>query len=91
MSKELEGVCIAYADSKETGLEPRWLELRLYKTKEGKFLCERKEISTVQGESTRESSKHASNEKEVIEFFGHGWVSKALYAEAGIEDVEVIE
>ena len=74
--------------SRSTG---RWTELRLFRTKGGKFVCERVGYSQWQGEHDRHEAAVVATEAAVIEFFGLGWLAKALYAEAGIAAVEDVE
>lgn len=43
------------------------------------------------GRKNRYSGAVCETEAEVIKFFGHGWLAKELYENAGIEDAEEIE
>ena len=74
-----------------SGSVGRWAELRLYRTKGGKYVCEQVGRTQWQGEHDRHSGAVCETESEVQKFFGHGWLAKELYEEAGIEAVEVIE
>lgn len=65
----------------------RWTNLTLYKTKGGKYVCEREGKTQWQGERNRSEAVVCTTEAEVIKFFGHGDVAKELYSAAGIEDV----
>lgn len=69
----------------------RWFELTLYRTVGGKYVCAKKDISRWDGERSRYAADVCDDLDGVIAFFGHGWVSKDLYASAEIEDVELIE
>lgn len=85
------GECIASATSKDPYKGGRWTNLRLYRTKGGKYICEQEGVTQYQGERDRRSGAVCTTEAEVIAFFGHGWLAKELYYEAGIKDVEEIE
>lgn len=79
------------ARSDYSGATGRWSELRLYRTKGGKFVCEQIGRTQWQGEHDRYSGAVCDDEAGVQEFFGHGWLAKELYEEAEIEAVEIIE
>ena len=79
------------ASSYYSGSTGRWTELTLYKTAKGKFVCHEVGRTCWQGEHDRHSGAVCETEAEVIAFFGHGWLAKNLYSEAGIEDVESVE
>ncbi|WP_223824197.1 hypothetical protein [Candidatus Enterovibrio escicola] len=74
--------------SAQTG---RWTELFLYKTKGRKFICHQVGRTSWQSEYDRFSGKVCETQEEVKEFFGHRWLSKALYAEASIDDAVEVE
>ena len=65
----------------------RWTDLDLYKTAGGNFVCSQVGVTSIQGERDRHRVKVCKTETEVIEFFGHGWLAKELYAECEIDDV----
>lgn len=65
--------------------------LELYKTKGGKFVAHSVGVTQWQGEHDRHKSAVCEDEAAVIAFFGHGWLAKDLYEEAGIEDVQYVE
>jgi len=69
----------------------RWLDLVLYQTVGGKYVCSKTEITRWQGERDRHYVLVCSEDAEVKEFFGQGWLSKELYANAGIKNIEVID
>ncbi len=73
--------------SGETG---RWTVLDLYRTTSGKYVCHQIGRTQWQGEQDRFSGKVCETEAEVIEFFGHRWLAKELYEDAGIEDVQTV-
>lgn len=68
-----------------SGSAGRWTELTLYKTQGGKFVCSQVGRTQWMGERDRHAGKVCQTEAEVIEFFGHGWLAKDLYDEAGID------
>jgi len=70
-----------------SGSAGRWTELTLYKTVGGKFVCEKVEYTSWQGERNRHSGAVCQSEAEVIAFCGTGWLAKQLYDEAGIDAV----
>lgn len=74
--------------SGETG---RWTELALYKTASGKYVCHEVGRTRWQGEHDRYSGEVCETLDQVIEFFGHRWLAKELYAEAGIDDAVEVE
>lgn len=77
--------------SSYSGQTGRWTELALYKTKGGKFVCHQIGRTRWQGEGDRFSGKVCETLAEVKEFFGHRWLAKELYAEAGIDDIIDVE
>ena len=79
------------ASSYYSGQTGRWTTLKLYKTKGGKFVAQSIGHTQWQGEHDRHKSAVCEDEAAVIAFFGHGWLAKDLYEEAGIEDVQDVE
>jgi len=77
--------------SSYSGQTGRWTELALYKTKGGKFICHQVGRTRWQGERDRFSGKVCETLEEVKEFFGHRWLAKELYSEAGIDDTVEVE
>lgn len=69
-----------------SGQAGRWTELFLYKTKGGKFVCHQIGRTIWQGERDRFSGKVCETLEEVKGFFGHRWLAKELYDDAGIDD-----
>ena len=65
----------------------RWTNLDLYKTAGGKYVCHQIGVTCREGERDRYRVEVCADEAEVIDFFGHGWLAKALYDESGILDV----
>lgn len=74
-----------------SGQSGRWTELELHRTKSGKFICSCVGKTRWQGERDKYSGRVCENEAEVIKFFGHRWLSKELYEEAGISDAEEVK
>lgn len=79
------------ASSYYSGSPGRWTTLALYRTAGGRYVCEQVGHTQWQGEHDRRSGAVCETVDEVIEFFGHGWLAKQLYAEAGIEDALIVE
>ena len=77
--------------SSYSGQTGRWQVLALYKTEGGKFICERIDRTRWQGERDSHHAKVCTSNNEVIEFFGHGWLAKDLYEEAGIVACETVD
>jgi hypothetical protein len=77
--------------SSYSGQAGRWQVLALYKTEGGKLICERIDRTCWQGERDSHAAKVCTDNNEVIDFFGHDWLAKDLYDEAGINAAEMIE
>jgi hypothetical protein len=77
--------------SSYSGQTGRWTDLALYKTKGGKFVCHQVGRTRWQGERDRFSGKVCETLEEVKEFFGHRWLAKELYSEAGIDGTVEVE
>lgn len=93
-----EGELIAEASSSSnnasgyySGSPGRWTELKLYRTKGGKLVCQTVGHTQHSGEQTRYKVGVCETEADVIEFFGHGWLAKELYSRAGITDIQEVE
>lgn len=88
-----EGELLASVNNKQSNTKSgkikngRWTVLELYRTKGGKFVCSKVGRSEKEGEHQQHTAAACSDEQAVIEFFGQGWLSKALYEQAGIENV----
>jgi hypothetical protein len=74
-----------------SGAAGRWSELRIYRTKSGRLICEQVGRTQWQGEHDRHSARVCDTDEEIVDFFGHGWLAKRLYDSAGIKNVEVYE
>lgn len=85
------GEVLAGATSKTPDKNDRWTELALFKTVGGKYVCGQIGATIWQGEKYRYSGCVCETVDEVIEYFGHGWLAKELYSEAGIEAVQDID
>lgn len=92
------GERIAAASTSESNASPnysgqtgRWTELALYRTKGGKFVCHQVGRTLWQGERDRYSGQVCETEEEVKAFFGHRWLAKELYEEAGISTAVEVE
>lgn len=79
------------AHSNYSGSTGRWMTLNLYKTAGGKFVCQSIGLTQWQGEKDRYKAAVCESEADVIAFFGHGWLAKDLYDDAGITDAVEVE
>jgi len=80
---------VAQVVSNETA--GRWLELNLFKSRGGKFICQKIKKTQWEGEYDFFDVKVCKTETEVKEYFGQGRLSKELYNEAKIENIEFVE
>jgi hypothetical protein len=85
------GKILAYETSKENYQHGRWFDLTLYQAVNGKYICQKEEISTWNGERNRYIAEVCETIECVKEFFGYGWVSKRLYEKAAIKFTETVE
>lgn len=74
--------------SGETG---RWKEGAIYRTKACKYVGWLKNHTQWQGEFPVADAIVTDDLNKLIEFFGHDWLAKQLYEEAGIDDSEEVE
>ncbi len=95
---EFDGELIAEAESSAnnassdySGDVGRWTELKLYRTKAGKFVASRVNHTQWQGERDSHEASACDNEAAVAEFFGQGRLAKEIYAEADINAAEIVE
>lgn len=96
---EFYGECIASVSSSDdkamgsmwSGETGRWTELALYKTTSGKYVCEQIGRTRWQGERDRFSAEVCDTLDQVRAFFGHRWLAKELYEDAGIKDVQTVD
>lgn len=77
-----------WANGKE---QNRYVELTLWQTKGGSFVCQRWYRTLWQGERDAFTVAVVSDHAGVIAYFGHDDLAKSLYQEAGIECVERVE
>lgn len=87
------GEQVAYVSSRRTSGpgDIRWTELALYRTASGKWVCQEKGLSRMEGESIRYTVYVADTDQELIDQVGTGSLAKYLYAEANIECIEDID
>ena len=84
---KFKGHTIGLADSRT--LNPNndmyWTELTLYFTTTGKYICEKKELSIVQGNKNSFAAEVFDYISDVVDFFGFDESAKDLYLSAGLE------
>lgn len=64
-----------------------WEVFAIYRTKKDRFVCARERHSRWIGDTTQYDAHVCDNAEQVVEYFGHSELAKALYEEAEIEDV----
>ena len=69
----------------------RWTELKLFRTKGGKLVCQEVGQTCWDGERTKYRLHFAESEAEMVEALGFGWLAKELYEDAGIDHAQEIE
>lgn len=74
-----------------SGQNGRWAEYILYRTAAGRHVCQITQCTQWQGERDRYLAEVCDDESKVIEFFGHDWLAKELYKEAGIDAAIAVE
>lgn len=79
------------ASYRYSGSAGRWSELSIFKTKGGKYVCQKIDCTQWQGERYRYYAAVATNTDEIFEFFGGHWLAEALYKAADIEIADEIE
>lgn len=70
-------------NNRYSGSNGRWSVLKLYKTKGGKFICQRIGMTSWDKESDRYTGLVCTNMAEVVAFFGMSDLAKELYSDAG--------
>lgn len=65
--------------------EGRTLELKLYETQVGSYVCSRCRLVTKEDDIEIKEVVVANNKEEIQDFFGSGWVASNLYKAAGIK------
>jgi hypothetical protein len=66
------------------------IDLSLYKTQAGAFVCGRMTQLLLDGERDAHEAAVCNSQDAVISFFGTDWLAKKLYNQADIEAVENI-
>jgi len=79
------------ARSDYSGSTGRWTELRLYRTKGGKFICESIGRTQWQGEHDRHAAAVCETAEAVCEFFGSSWLAKEMYEAADLDCAERVD
>jgi len=74
-----------------SGAVGRWTELRMFRTKGGKFVCQRTSYTQWQGETDQHEVHIVSEKDAAVFFFGTDRIAKQLYDAAGIDAAEQIE
>lgn len=65
--------------------EGRTLELKLYETQVGSYVCCRSRLVTKEDDTEIKEVAIVNSKEEIEDFFGSGWVASKLYKAAGIE------
>ena len=73
-----------------SGATGRWSELRLYRTRAGKYVCEVVSRTQWQGERDAHRVETCDTPEEVTEVFGWDLAARELYEEAGFDIVETL-
>jgi hypothetical protein len=69
----------------------RWTELRLWRSGNGQFVAEQLGRSVAPGERDRCRAWVCADQAEVVKRLSRGWLSRRLFAAAGIDDAERVE
>jgi hypothetical protein len=95
---KFQGVKLGWAGTSPDNAHPnysrtpgRWVDLDLYKSKKGKFICARMCGTQWQGDRNEYEAEVVDTVEQIIEFFGCGNLAKELYESAEIEIVEEVE
>jgi len=95
---KFEGELIASASSSPesargdySGSVGRWTELRLYRTKGGKYVCQSIGRTQWQGEHDRCKGAVCADAAGVCAFFGASWLAKELFVAAEIDCAENVD
>lgn len=70
---------------------PRWTELRLWRSGSGQFVAEQVGRSITPGERDRCRAWVCADQAEVVKRLSRGWLSRKLFAAAGIDDAERVD
>lgn len=87
------GELIAEVDNSLNGNGPRgrWFELRIYRTKGGRYVCSRIGRTHFQHEVDRHEAVIVDDHSGIIAFFGAGGLAKAIYAIASVDATEYVD
>lgn len=88
---EVRSIPDSAAGGAYSGEPGRWLELALYRTSGGNYVCQRVGRTRWVGEHDRFEAQLCRSPDEVFQFFGYGWLSQDLYQAVGLEPVEDVE
>jgi hypothetical protein len=69
----------------------RWVELQLWQTRGGKYVCQEIRWTRWQGEEDRYQAEVCTDAKSMAEFFGHSWLAKLIYARTGLDALEDVD
>lgn len=86
-----KGTLLATASSHRDNCYGRWTYLELYRTAKGKYIAVSQAITQWEGESNIINSEVFETEKEVMDFFGDGWLARKIYSDAGFDYFETVE
>lgn len=85
---EFVGELLGSADSRTDVYKTRWVELQLYKSEKGGFVCAQIGRTTIPGEQDRWKVELVNSLEKALEFFGPGYVTKVLMSRAGVSTVK---
>lgn len=71
-----------------SGSAGRWIELHLYRTEAGAFVCHEGRMTNWDGEHHQHRAAVCHATSEIFAFFGFGKLAKELYQNAGLDDAE---
>lgn len=87
---EMLGGVSTRLDGRQRRRDP-WIELKLYRSKAGKYVCQRLDLSEVRPELIRRAAIVADSPQQVMGFFGYGDLAHELYVIAGLVPVEKVD
>ena len=90
---EFSGVLIASESTSDNATDKKrysgksgvWTELYLYKTRDGRYVCARKERTKWVNQKEHSIAKFCYSIDEIKRFFGDSWIANELYKSSGIE------
>lgn len=83
----LAGVAVAFDVD---GMNDSNIELYLYKTAKGRFVCQRIIAKDDDAEVPQIDWQVAENDSTIKAFFGQGWIAQELYLKANIDNTEEV-